>query len=140
VERERVEFVGRQSWAGYVSTYERIDIALDPYPYGGGITSCDALWMGAPVVSLRGRTSVGRGGCSILGNLGLKELVGATPEEYVQIAVELGKDLGRLQALRRGLRERMERSPLRDAKGLAHDLETAYRKIWRKWCKERLAR
>ena len=67
---DRLEFVGRQPWPQYVQTYGRIDIALDPFPWGGGITTCDALWMGVPVVSLLGRTAVGRGGASILANVG----------------------------------------------------------------------
>ncbi|MGA2441512.1 MAG: tetratricopeptide repeat protein, partial [Tepidisphaeraceae bacterium] len=65
---DRLEFPSRQAWPEYIQTYGRIDIALDPFPWGGGITTCDALWMGVPVVSLVGRTAVGRGGASILSN------------------------------------------------------------------------
>ncbi len=72
---DRVEFVGKQPWEDYIATLQRIDIALDPFPYGGGITTCDALWMGVPVVTLSGRTAVGRGGRSILSNAGLPELI-----------------------------------------------------------------
>ena len=67
----------------YYAQYEQIDIALDPFPYAGGTTTCDALWMGVPVVTLAGKTAVGRGGLSILSNIGLPELVGHTEDEYV---------------------------------------------------------
>jgi predicted O-linked N-acetylglucosamine transferase (SPINDLY family) len=134
VSRERIEFVGRQSWEGYVASLGQVDVALDPFPYGGGITTCDALWMGAPVVSLCGQTSVGRGGCSILKNLALSELLAETPRQYVEIAVCLARDLSRLGDLRSTLRQRMEASPLREARGFARDTEAAYREMWRSWC------
>ena len=107
---DRLEFVDRQRWNIYIQAWQRIDIALDPFPYGGGITSCDALWMGAPVVTLSGKTAVGRGGRSILSNLGLPELVAETPRQYVEIAVALAADLPRLSELRATLRGRMENS------------------------------
>ena len=90
--------------------------------------------MGVPVITLSGRTAMGRGGRSILSNIGLPELVAETPEEYVAKAVALANDLPRLSELRSTLRERMERSPLRDAKRHARDVEAAYRQIWSKWC------
>ena len=74
---DRVEFVGRQPWPQYIRTYHRIDIGLDPFPYNGGITTCDTLWMGVPVVTLSGRTAVGRAGRSILCNVGLADLIAA---------------------------------------------------------------
>jgi protein O-GlcNAc transferase len=130
VAAHRLEFVPRQEWDEYIQTYQRIDIALDPFPYGGGITTCDALWMGAPVVSLVGRTAVGRGGKSILNNLGLSQLAADTPERYVQIAAGLAGDLGQLAALRSDLRRRMRNSPLMDGAGLARDIESAYERMW----------
>jgi protein O-GlcNAc transferase len=133
---DRLEFPGRQAWPEYVRTYGRIDIALDPFPWGGGITTCDALWMGVPVVSLNGRTAVGRGGVSILSNIGLPELVARTPRQYVEIAAGLAGDLPRLAELRRTLRQRMESSPLMDARRFARNIEAAYRKMWRNWCAE----
>jgi protein O-GlcNAc transferase len=133
VSGDRIEFVARQAWVAYAETFDRIDIALDAMPYSGGITSCDTLMMGVPVVTLRGGTSVGRSGCSILSNVGLKELIAETAEGYVGIAGALGRDLRRLGELRSGLRERMERSALCDAKGYAQDVEAAYRKMWHSW-------
>jgi protein O-GlcNAc transferase len=137
VQADRVEFVSRGDWGQYLQSLARIDVALDPFPYGGGITTCDALWMGAPVVSLSGGTVVGRGGRSVLSNIGLPELLAETPRQYVEIALALARDVARLSEIRAGLRERMESSPLRDAAGFARDVEAAYRKMWRKWCMER---
>jgi protein O-GlcNAc transferase len=134
VAADRIELVARQSWADYIQTYNRIDIALDSLPYNGGITSFDTLIMGVPVVTLRGRTSVGRAGCSILNNIGLKDLIATSAAEYVRIATKLAGDLPRLAELRAGMRKRMEGSPLRDAEGFARDVEAAYRRMWRQWC------
>jgi predicted O-linked N-acetylglucosamine transferase (SPINDLY family) len=129
-----LEFVSFQRWKHYIETVQRFDVALDPTPYGGGITTCDALWMGVPVVTLSGQTSVGRGGRSILSNIGLPGLVAETPDEYLEIALSLADDLPRLSQLRSTLRPRMENSPLRDAKGHASDVESAFRQMWQIWC------
>jgi predicted O-linked N-acetylglucosamine transferase (SPINDLY family) len=122
----RLEFVDRQSWSGYIATYSRIDIGLDPFPYCGGITTCDSLWMGVPVVSLRGRNAVGRAGGTILSNIGLGELVADSIDEYVRLA----KECERWIPLRPGLRRRMSDSPLMNAKQFARDVEMAYERIW----------
>ena len=134
VDPNRLQFVLRVSPRQYFEQYRQIDIALDPFPYGGGTTTCDALWMGVPVVSLAGQTAVSRAGLSILSNIGLPELVAHTPEQYVQIAADLARDLPRLQQIRAGLRTRMQSSPLMDAAGFARELEQAYRQIWQRWC------
>lgn len=134
IDNERVEFIGRQSWDQYMRTSYRIDIGLDPFPYNGGITTCDMMWMGMPIVTLSGRTAVGRGGRSILCNVGLPELVAHSLEEYVKIAIELAGDRARLAEIRRGLRERMRNSPLMNAARFARNVEAAYRDAWRRWC------
>jgi predicted O-linked N-acetylglucosamine transferase (SPINDLY family) len=131
---ERVEFVARQSWEQYLRTLQRIDVALDPFPYGGGISTCDALWMGVPVVTLSGHTAVGRSGRSILSTIGLPELIAQTPLQYLEIARALANDLPRLSQLRATLCERLEQSPLRDAPAQARDMEAAYRGMWYAWC------
>jgi protein O-GlcNAc transferase len=131
---ERIAFSEAVSLPEYFDLYHRIDIGLDPFPYGGGTTTFDALWMGVPVVSLVGRTAVGRAGLSILSNAGLPELVARTPEEYLNIAAGLAADLPRLEELRAGLRTRLQRSPLTDAVRFAGSIETAYRAMWRRWC------
>ena len=134
VDPARVEFVGRQSWDGYMRTCHRIDVGLDPFPYNGGITTCDMMWMGVPIVTLSGGTAVGRGGRSILFNVGLPELVAYDPEQYVKIAMELA-DVPRLRELRRALREKMRVSPLMNAARFAKHVEGAYREAWRRWCR-----
>lgn len=130
VARERVAFVGTLPTRDYLQVYGRVDVGLDPFPYGGGTTTCDALWMGVPVVTLRGKTAVGRGGTSILSNVGLGELVAADVEGYVGIAVGLARDVGRLAELRAGMRERMRASALMDVAGYVADVEAAYRGMW----------
>jgi predicted O-linked N-acetylglucosamine transferase (SPINDLY family) len=132
VARERVELIGFQPCPDYMQTYQRIDIGLDPFPYGGGITTCDALWMGVPVVTLSGRTAVGRGGRSILSNLGLGELAASSEQEYAQLAMETDRWI----QLRGTLRQRMRESPLMDVPRFARDVEGAYREMWRKWARE----
>jgi protein O-GlcNAc transferase len=134
VDPQRLRFIAHQPIEQYLGMYRRIDIALDPFPYNGGTTTCDALWMGVPVVSLAGRSAMGRAGLSILSNVGLPGLVAHTEEEYVGIAKELACDPSRLAELRRTLRQRMQSSPLMDAPAFARDMETAYRQMWRTWC------
>jgi protein O-GlcNAc transferase len=134
IEPHRIQFVGRLPAPEYFHLYDGIDIALDPFPYGGGTTTCDALWMGVPVVSLLGRTAVGRGGMSILSNVGLPDWVVRTEDAYVKLATQWALDLGRLNELRSTLRRRMEASPLMDAPKFARDIEAAYRGMWREWC------
>ena len=137
VEESRAAFVGLQPLADYLETYRLIDVALDPYPYGGGTTTCDALWMGVPVVSLAGRTAVSRAGSTLLSNVGLEHLVARNEEQYVELAAGLIRDAGGLAALRRELRRSIESSPVMDAKQFARDLEAAFRTAWRAWCEPR---
>jgi predicted O-linked N-acetylglucosamine transferase (SPINDLY family) len=132
---ERAVFVPRVPLVRYLEWYHEIDIGLDPFPYGGGTTTMDALWMGVPVVTLTGRTAVGRGGESILQNLAMPELVARTPEEYAEIARELAVDHGRLAALRRSLRTRMEASPLVDTRQYTAEVEGVLRGVWEAWCR-----
>jgi len=133
----RVEFVGTRARQAYLELYRGLDIALDPFPYNGHTTSLDALWMGVPVVSLARESSVSRAGMSQLSNLGLRELVAFSENDYVEIATRLAHDLPRLAELRRTLRARMEASVLMDAKRFAQNIETAYRAMWRRWCAEK---
>ncbi len=118
----------------FLRRYDRIDLALDTFPYNGMTTTCDALWMGVPVIALVGEFSLGRAGLSLLSNVGLPELAVASREEYVSAAVNLARDLPRLTALRASLRARMAASPLLDADRLARNVDEAYRSMWRTWC------
>jgi protein O-GlcNAc transferase len=137
ISSDRLEFLPKQPWAQYVQTYNRIDIALDPFPWAGGITTCDALWMGVPIVTLSGDTAVGRGGRSILSNLALPELIARRPRQYVQTAISLSQSPQRLTDLRQTLRQRMLASPLMNARRFTRNVETACKQIWRRWCDSR---
>lgn len=134
VDPQRVSFVGPAPLDRYFQQYGRVDIALDPFPYAGGTTTCDALWMGVPVITLAGQTGVGRGGLSILSHVGLPELVASDVDQYIRIAAELASDPVRLAALRSGMRGRMRQSVLMNPDRFASNLELAYRGMWRTWC------
>lgn len=125
VDPSRIQFVERELWDNYFKVYRRIDIALDVFPFNGGMTTCDALWMGVPVVNLIGQRGVARAGWSILNNIGMPELAGNSAEEYVKIACDLAGDLSRLQQIRKELRARMIASPLMDLTRFTRDMETA---------------
>jgi predicted O-linked N-acetylglucosamine transferase (SPINDLY family) len=130
----RVRFAAALPLLAYFHQYQQIDIALDPFPFPGGTTTCDALWMGVPVVSLAGKTAVSLAGRSILSNIGLGDLVADSTERYVQIAVTLAGDLARSASLRSTMRQRMQASPLMDAATFDRNIEAAFRTMWRQWC------
>ncbi|MBP2302740.1 O-linked N-acetylglucosamine transferase, SPINDLY family protein [Azospirillum picis] len=117
----------------HLRLYDRVDIALDPFPYNGTTTTCEALKMGVPVVTLAGRHHVARVGASLLTRCGLADLVADSESRYVAAALALARDLPRLSALRLGMRNRLERSPLGDPRGFARSVEAAYRTMWRRW-------
>ncbi|MCC6301813.1 MAG: tetratricopeptide repeat protein [Gammaproteobacteria bacterium] len=131
---ERLELHGKLPYAEYRELLRRVDIALDPYPYNGTTTTCDTLWRGIPVVSLRGETSASRSGYALLKAVGLEDLAAEDEEGYVRVAVALARDGARRAALRSNLRARMEASALRDEAGFTRALEAAYRALWRTWC------
>jgi len=135
IDPSRLSFVRRMPMPQYFAQYHRIDIALDPFPYTGGTTTCDALWMGVPVVSLAGKTAVSRGGLSILSNIGHADWVAQTIDDYLQIVTNLAGDLKRLAAIRASLRDQMRRSPLMDAGSFAREVEAAYRWMWCNYCR-----
>jgi protein O-GlcNAc transferase len=114
--------------------YNSIDIALDPFPFNGGATTLDALWMSVPVVTLAGEYFTARMGVTILNNVGLPELVAGDEAAYIELAVALAGDASRLRAMRGDLRRRMRASRMMDFAAFARDMEAAYRAMWRKWC------
>jgi len=126
----RIECVPYANDPPYGQQFAGVDIALDNFPYNGVTTTCESLYVGVPVVSLYGRNGVSRSGLSLLGALGLGELAAATPEQYVEIAVALGRDLARLEQLRASLRSRFEQSSLRDEKRFAANFEALLRSAW----------
>lgn len=117
----------------HLRAYDRLDIALDPFPYNGTTTSCEALWMGVPVVTLLGSHHVARVTASLLHRIGLDDLVAHSPDAYLDIAAGLAADLDRLETLRQTLRTRMKASPLCDPYRFASQVEAAYRRMWQDW-------
>lgn len=138
VEVSRLELL---AWAaglrGHLELYGWIDVALDTFPYNGTTTTCEAMWMGVPVVTFTGPVHASRVGASLVSAVGLPELVGGDVSEYVKIAAALGKDRARLVGLRATMRDRMAASPLRDERGFCQKFEGALRDVWRAWCATR---
>ncbi len=133
--RERVELTGfTETQVAHLDVYRRIDIALDTFPYNGTTTTCEALWMGVPVVTLAGVRHSGRVGVSLLNAVGLQGWIAETPEHYIAIATGMAADIPRLASLRAGLRQRMAASPLCNGPAFARKVETAYRRMWRTLC------
>ena len=128
---------GSNSWgftshSGLLAEYGRIDLALDPFPYSGGVTTCEALWMGVPVVTCPGETFASRHALWHLSNVGLTETIAGDLQQYAEIAVALAHDLPRLAALRAGLRPRMAAAPLCDAPRFAANLAALLQDVWRR--------
>jgi len=137
VDAHRIQFVEKSTTEKYFQTYNQIDIALDPFPFNGGTTTCDALWMGVPVITLAKDTAVSRAGSSILSNAGLPNLIAHTQDQYIELAKCLARDLPNLAKLRSELRQQIKESPLMDAPTFARDIEAAYRQAWTNWCHSR---
>jgi protein O-GlcNAc transferase len=136
LDRSRIEICGyAKTYADHLAMYHRVDLALDSFPYHGTTTTCEALWMGVPVLTLEGRCHAARVGVSLLSNVGLDGLIARDPEGYVRLAVERATDPATLARDRAGLRERMAASPLTDAPGFARRFETALRTCWHAWCR-----
>jgi protein O-GlcNAc transferase len=135
IAEERIELL---SWTNtfreHLEAYDKIDICLDPFPYNGTTNTCEALWMGVPVITLAGTTHVSRVGLSLLSNIGLPELIASSSERYLDIAVNLADDIVRLQSLRRELRDMMGHSPLTSAEKFTLNLEDYFRQMWAHWC------
>ena len=131
---ERVKILGQMGPAAHLRLYEQVDIALDTYPYHGTTTTCEALWMGVPVITLVGQCHASRVGLSLLGRLGLEFFVTSSPAEYVAKATVLAGKAEALSRIRASMRNRMAVSTLCDAKKFVGHVEVAYRKMWRRWC------
>lgn len=124
----------------YLSEYFDMDIALDTFPYPGGGTTCDALYMGVPVISLLDGTHGGNFGGSILKNVGLEACCTYSKEEYIQRAIEVANDYELLNALHLGLRNMMENSPIMDSSLYMSELEASYKKIWERYQQVKISR
>jgi predicted O-linked N-acetylglucosamine transferase (SPINDLY family) len=134
ISTDRLELLGRtRTTAEHLAMYQRCDIALDTFPYHGTTTSCEALWMGLPVITLLGQMHLSRVSASLLHAVDLDDCVAQNADEYVGIASAMSRDLARLAELRLSLRERMRGSPLLDAKAFTRGLEEQYRQMWVNW-------
>jgi predicted O-linked N-acetylglucosamine transferase (SPINDLY family) len=133
VDPARLELRGFSPHREMLAEYGDIDVALDPFPFGGGLTSCEALWMGVPVVTLPGDRPASRQTVGFLDLLGLSDCVATSPADYVARCIALAADHLRLADLRRSIRARMMASPLCDGPLFARALEAAYREMWRRW-------
>jgi predicted O-linked N-acetylglucosamine transferase (SPINDLY family) len=130
---ERLELRGKVSFQDFLSLHAEVDIALDPYPYGGGTTTCLGLWMGVPVVTLQGPSIASRSGARLLAPMSMEDWIAQDAEAYVRVAVCKARDLEALARLREGLRDRMRNSALGDPQTLTRALEAAYRNMMETW-------
>jgi len=137
ITEERLILEGRSSRTQYLDSYNRVDVALDPFPFTGGTTSAESLWMGCPVLTLPGDRFVSRQGVSLLMNADLADWVATDPEDYVKRASMQTADVKRLAALRSVLRQKLLASPICDAPRFARHFEHALRRMWSKWCLQR---
>ena len=130
VEEDRLILEGPSPRDEYLAAYHRVDIGLDPFPFTGGATTADALWMGVPVLTLAGQRLVARQGVGLAGNAGLADWIATDAGDYVRKAVVFAGDLGRLAELRSGLRARVLESPIFDAPRFARHFEVALHGMW----------
>ncbi|MBS3821520.1 MAG: hypothetical protein KGY81_07145, partial [Phycisphaerae bacterium] len=135
VDRERVIIRGMVGNAtDHLACYNEVDIALDSYPYNGTTTTCEALWMGVPVLTLCGDVHCSRVGYSLLSNCDMEFFVAHDPEEYVRKAIALAGNTEASETIRKTMRQRLAASPLCNAPRFAHHLELLYRSMWHRWC------
>ena len=134
VETSRLVLEGKSPHRDLLGRYNGVDIALDPFPYSGSTTTCEALWMGVPVITKPGETFAGRHSLSHLSTVGHPELVARDEGHYVDLAVALATDRARLAGLRSRLRERMAKSPLCEGAAFARHFTSVMREVWQRWC------
>jgi predicted O-linked N-acetylglucosamine transferase (SPINDLY family) len=134
IDPARITFHGWAPRTELLAAYNQVDIALDTLPYNGGVTTCEALWMGVPVVTCPGETFASRHGLAHLTAAGVPETIAVDMDQYVENAVALASDLPRLSSLRANLRERMAASPLCDGPRFAGHFASVIREAWRHWC------
>ena len=139
IDHSRVQLLGTHPHTELLHRYHEVDIALDPFPYSGGLTTCEALWMGVPVVTCPGETFASRHSLSLMSSIGLTETIASNHDDYVRIAVELAGDQARLTDLRRRLRGQMATSPLCDAASFSRDFEQLCRVMWSAYCEQSTA-
>lgn len=139
IDTERIELRQGSRHLEMLEEYGDIDIALDPFPYTGGMTTLEALWMGVPVVTLTGESLLSRQSASFLRLIGLEQLVAQDEQAYCMNATQLAADQTQLAGLRAGLRARMLASSLCDCSAFVRELEQAYRQVWRRFCDRKIS-
>lgn len=133
IEPSRIEFTGSLPRQQYLELYNRIDLALDPFPYNGITTTCDALWMGVPVLTLPGASPASRAGLSLLSAAACPQWVARDEDDYIDLTTRTAGNLEELARTRVSLRQHLRSSPLMDARRFARNVESAFRGVWRKW-------
>lgn len=134
VAAERIVMQGKTSWQEHMRSYHSVDIALDPFPHGGGVTALEGLVMGVPVITLRWPTLTGRISASVMTTLGLTDWIAQTHQQYIKLAINKAGDLQSLSALRATLRARMNASVLGNQTIFVGAVEQEYRRLWQEWC------
>jgi predicted O-linked N-acetylglucosamine transferase (SPINDLY family) len=129
-------FAKDENFNQHLLRYNDVDICLDTFPYNGTTTTCEALWMGVPTISIRGARHAARVGASLLTNVGLEQLIVADEDEYCRLAVQLSADISVIESLRAGLRRRVTESPLLDGLGLTRAIESEFKSVWSIWCSD----
>jgi predicted O-linked N-acetylglucosamine transferase (SPINDLY family) len=133
VDPGRVQAMGRQPLRGYMQSHERVDLILDTTPFSGHTTTCHALWMGVPTVTLGGGRYASRMGLAVMTHLELSDFVASTPEQFVETAANLAANPDRLAELRSTMRQRMRESVLLDGARFTQQLEALYQQMWNRW-------
>ena len=136
---ERLKLIGGSDRESHFMAYRKIDIALDPFPHSGGMTTLDCLWMGVPVVTWRGQTISSRLAAACLTASGLSDFIADSPESYVDLVVAKAAELEALSRLRSGLRTRISTSEFGNCLRYTSAVEAAYREMWQDWCAGRTA-
>ena len=131
----RVSLCGGMSRNAYMAAHGEVDLILDTFPYPGGTTTCEALWMGVPTLTLTGKSMISRQGVSLLTAAGLADWVAASEADYVAKAIVIASDLPKLATLRTQLRQKVLASPLFDAPRFARYFEAALWGMWESWQK-----
>ncbi|MDC3116730.1 tetratricopeptide repeat protein, partial [Alphaproteobacteria bacterium] len=134
IDEKRIKIIGRiDNIHDHLKLYDMIDIGLDPFPYNGATTTCEALWMGVPVITLLGNSHVSRVSASILNRINLTSFIANNKKEYKNLAIKISKDIKYLENIRQNLRSRMLNSNLTNGLSFARDVEKSYQKIWSKY-------
>jgi predicted O-linked N-acetylglucosamine transferase (SPINDLY family) len=138
IDPNRIKMLGATKWHQHVGAYTLVDIALDPFPHGGGVTCMEGLMMGVPAVTLRWPTLVGRISAAIQTTVGIPDWCADTADDYVKLAVKKAADIEGLKRLRPALRGMFLASPIGNSKVYVSEVERHYREVWRRWCAKKV--